>query len=400
MTVFVPGLSGESAAFYQALQADPERAAGVRFTGLHFPGINRNDYLALHSLARQRGYVMMPSLRAGFVDGRAELLQLDYPGIFRDLADCVDVDLAIAQVSPPDEQGRCSLGAAHDFHAAIWHKARRRVAHINPRMPRTRGSFAIRYDELDAVFEADSALLHYDGGAANDATIAHAALVASLVRDGDTLEFGVGKLPGAILNALSSHKNLRVWSGMVTAPVAKLVDAGVIAAQGAIDAGVALGDSAFYERIAKDSAFFFRPVSETHDVRRLAAIDNFCAINSAVEVDLFGQVNADSLGGKLLAGVGGLPAFAAGALLSPAGRSIIALPAATDDGRHSRIVAAFNRGLVALPRHAADFIVTEHGIAALRGLGIHQRAEALIAIAAPAFRAQLAAEWAEIARRL
>jgi acyl-CoA hydrolase len=187
---------------------------------------------------------------------------------------------------------------------------------------------------------------------------------------------------------------------MVTAPVAKLVDAGVIAAQGAIDAGVALGDSAFYERIAKDSAFFFRPVSETHDVRRLAAIDNFCAINSAVEVDLFGQVNADSLGGKLLAGVGGLPAFAAGALLSPAGRSIIALPAATDDGRHSRIVAAFNRGLVALPRHAADFIVTEHGIAALRGLGIHQRAEALIAIAAPAFRAQLAAEWAEIARRL
>lgn len=400
MTVFVPGLSGESAAFYEALRADPERAAGVLFTGLHFPGINRNDYLGLHALARQRGYVMMPGLRTGLSDGRAELLPLDYPGIFRDLTDRVDIDLAIAQVSPPDKQGLCSLGAAHDFHAAIWHKARRRVAHVNPRMPRTRGSFAIRYDELDTVFEADSALLHYDGGAPNLATTTHAALVASLVRDGDTLEFGVGKLPGAILKALSDHKKLRVWSGMVTAPVADLVDSGVIAAQGAIDAGVALGDSTFYERIGKDSAFFFRPVSETHDVRRLAGINNFCAINSAVEVDLFGQVNADSLGGKLLAGVGGLPAFAAGALLSPGGRSIIALPAATDDGRHSRIVAEFNRGLVALPRHAADFVVTEHGIAALRGLSIHQRAEALIAIAAPAFRTRLATEWAEIAQRL
>ncbi len=400
MTVFVPGVSGESLAFHAALQARADALAGVRFVGLHFPGINRSDYLGLHPQVRQRGYVMTPSLRSGLVDGRAELAPLDYPGIYRDLVDRVDVDVAIAQVSPPDGDGLCSLGVSCDFHPAVWAKARRRVLHINPRMPRTRGSFAIRHGSAEACFEADSALVQYDAGASSPSIATHAALVASLVRDGDTLEFGVGKLPSAILAALTNHRDLRIWSGMVTAQAASLVDAGVIAAEGAINAGVALGNDAFYARLDRDPAFFFRPVSETHDVRRIAAIDQFCAINSAVEVDLFGQVNADSLNGKLLAGVGGLPAFVAGSQLSNGGRSIIALPSATDDGKYTRIVARFDRGMVALPRHAADYVVTEQGIASLRGLSIEDRAQALIAIAAPAFREQLAAQWLELSRRL
>lgn len=401
MTVFVPGLAGESLAFHEALKAAPDRAAGVSFTGVHFPGINRSDYLGLHPEARQRAYVMTPGLRPGLVDGRATVAMLDYPGIYRDLAARAgDIDLAIAQVSPPDAEGRCSFGPSSDFHPAVWARAKRRILHVNPNLPRTRGAFSARLAGADGHFEAASPLVAYDAGPGNPAIEQHAALVASLVRDGDTLEFGVGKLPGAILAALAHHRGLRIWSGLVTDAVSKLVDAGAIAARGAIDAGVALGDAAFYARLERDDSYYFRPVSQTHDIRRIAAIDNFCAINSAVEVDLFGQVNADTLNGRLMAGVGGLPAFVAGAQLSNGGRSIIALPAATDDGRFTRIVSRFNNGLVALPRHSADFVVTEHGIAELRGRDLRGRAEALIAIAAPAFQAQLAAEWDTILRKL
>ncbi len=401
MTVYVPGVSGESLALLEALKAAPEHCAGVRFVGMHFPGINRSDYLGLHKEARQRAYVMMPGLRAGFADGRAELLPLDHPGIFRDLAQNVEIDLAIAQLTPPDAQGHCSLGLSYDFLPAVWAKARRRVAHFNPRLPRSSGSFRVHISELDAAFDADHALVEYDSGAPTAAMQQHAGLVASLVRDGDTLEFGIGKLQSGILAALGNHRALRVWSGMVSAPLLPLLDAGVIKGRGHVTGGVALGDANLYERVGRDESFYFRPVSETHDVLKLGRVQNFCAINSAVEVDLFGQANADVLSGKLVAGVGGLPSFVAGALLSEGGRSIIALPAATDDGRHSRITASFGeKGLTALPRHVADYVVTEHGIAALRGLSVHARAAALIAIAAPAFRDPLSQSWATIAQRL
>ncbi|WP_420467667.1 acetyl-CoA hydrolase/transferase family protein [Panacagrimonas sp.] len=400
MSVFVPGMSGESLAFAEALRARPEAAAGVRFVGVHFPGINTTDYLGLHPEARQRAYFMTPRLRPGLADGRAEFLPLDYPGIFRDLSEHVTVDLAIAQVSPPDAAGICGLGASCDFHPAIWARARRRIAHINPSLPRTRSAFVVRGSDFDAAFEAPQPLLTYDAGVPDTAMLKHGARVAALVQDGDTLEFGVGKLQAAILASLRSHRRLRVWSGMVSPPVLGLLDSGAIRGRGSVQAGVALGDAAFYERVGRDPAFLLRPVNETHDVRRIARIRSFCAINSAVEVDLFGQVNADSIGSKLVAGVGGLPSFVAGASLSRGGRSIIALPATTEDARRSRIVPKLGAGFTALPRHTADHVVTEHGVASLRGLTLHARARALIDIAAPAFRQTLAQQWDEIARAL
>ena len=398
MTVYVPGLSGESAALYAAFKAQPEAAAGVRFVGAHFPGINRTDYLALHPQARQRAYFMQPGLRAGLHDGRVELLTLDYPGIFRDLGEHIEVDVAFAQITPPDDAGLCSIGAAYDFLPAVWHQARTRIGLINPRLPRTLGSFAVRIADCDVACEADGEVLPFDGGSPNAAMMAHAALVASLVREGDTLEFGVGKLQAGILASLGGHRELKVYSGMVTPPLLPLLDAGVIDGKASVQAGVALGDAAFYERIGADDRFFFRPVSETHDVRRIAAIPQFCAINSGIEVDLFGQVNADSVKGRLMAGVGGLPAFASGARLSPGGRSIIALSAATDDGSLSRIVPTLGlNAAVAVPRHDADYVVTEHGIAELRGASLLERAKRLIAIAAPQHREALEEAWAEIA---
>jgi acyl-CoA hydrolase len=400
MTVYVPGIGGESLAFHAALQADPDAAAGVRFVGVHFPGINRCDYLGLHAQARQRAYFMQPSLRAGLRDERVELLPLDYPGIFQDLNQ-LPIDIAIAQVTPPDASGMCSLGPCADFLPAVWKNARVRVAHINPTLTAARSSFAVDASEIDVAFEAEAPVVQYESGALTTAQQRHASLIANLVRDGDTVECGIGKLPSAILAALRAHRRLRIHSGLVPSQVVDLVDCGAIHGEAAVQAGVALGNLDFYRRVGADETFFFRPVNETHDILRIAAIPQFCAINSAVEVDLFGQVNVDSINGRLVAGVGGLPAFVSGSRLSPLGRSIVALPATSENERHSRIVAAFGtRSVVALPRHEADYIVTEYGAAALHGLSMHERARALIAIAAPQFREELERAWHSIAERL
>ena len=397
-TVYLPGVSGESLAIYKALQGAPESAAGVRFVGMHFPGINRSDYLGLHAQARQRAYFMLPGLRAGLASGRGELMPLDHPRIYRDLAG-LEVDVAVVQVSPPDEKGFCSPGLSYDFHPAVWSRARQRLAHVNPDMPKTRGSFRIHVSELDVIIDEPSPLVQLSepADAADDRLRRQAALVAELVRDGDTIEFGVGKLPAAIAAALVDHRNLRIWSGMIASSVLTLLDSGAVHGEASVEGGVALGEAALYDRVSRDDAFYFRPVNETHDVARLMRIERFCAINSAIEVDLFGQANADMIKGRYVAGVGGLPAFAAGASLSPGGRSIIVLPAATDDGRFSRVVLNVGKqAMAALPRHAADTVVTEYGVAELGGLSLHERARAMIRIAAPQFRDELERTWSEM----
>jgi acyl-CoA hydrolase len=401
MSVFVPGMSGESLPFYEALKREPQRAAGVTFVGVHFPGINRTDYLSLSPNSRQRAYFMSPAVRAGIAAGRADLIPLDYAGIVRDLEENVRVDAVIAQVSPPDSMGLCGLGASQDFLPSVWKKARVRIAHVNPRLPRTRGSFSVRWDDCQLAFEHDSEIPALAAEVPDAATLKHAALAADLVGNGATLQFGIGRLQTAILLSLKGHRRLRVYSGMISTPIVQLLDAGAIEGEGAIECGVALGDTDFYQRLNDDRTFYFRPSRETHDIRRIAAIENFCAINSGLEIDLFGQVNVDSLNGRLVAGVGGLPAFSAGARLSPGGRSIVVLPATGDAGRTSRIVCAVDRrSLVALPRHEADYVVTEYGVAALRGHSVHDRARALIAIAAPEFRESLAQAWREISSHL
>jgi acyl-CoA hydrolase len=399
-TVYVPGMAGESLSFLHALQAHPERAEDVRFVGVHFPSVNRGDYLGLHPRARQRAYFMSPLLREGVAQGRVELLPLDYLGAFRDIQ-ATDIDLAILQVTPPDERGVCSTGICCDFHPAAWASARRRVLHINPALPRTRSSFSVPFTECDDAFVEHSELVTFDSGLVDHAMMQHARLIASQIRDGDVLEFGIGKLQAGVVAALRDHRRLRVWSGMASGAIAELLDSGAISGHGSIEIGVALGDPAFYDRVGRDDAFFFRPVSETHDIRRMMDIENFCAINSAVEVDLFGQINADMIGGRLIAGVGGLPVFASAGILAPGGRSIIAMPATTADGKVSRIVSRLgDDSLCAIPRHGADLVITEFGIASLKGLSVHARAEALISIAAPQYRDGLAHAWAGIAARL
>jgi acyl-CoA hydrolase len=400
MNVFIPGTSGESLGFFAALQRSPEKAAGVRFIGVHFPGINESDFAGLHPQALQRCYFAQPHLREAMRAGRVDLLPLDYPGIWRDL-ESLHIDLAIAHVSPPDAGGRMSLGNCYDFLPAVWPRAVRRVAHVNEALPRTTGSFSVELQSCDVICPEEAPVVtRLSGEPASDLTEI-GRLVAGLVPDGATLQLGIGKMQSAVVRALRFHHRLRVHSGMVTEEIAKLLDSGAIRGSGSVVAGVALGDRAFYKRVGEDPSFTFCTVKETHDVARVAQIPGFVAINAALEVDLLGQVNSDCLDGQLQAGVGGMPPFVAGAARSPGGRSIFCLASTAGRGSSSRIVGRLGPGsAVSVPKHAVDTVVTEYGVAELASLPVHRRGERLIELAAPAFRATLAQEWAALLARL
>jgi acyl-CoA hydrolase len=400
-TVFVPTLANESALLSQELAAHPERAGGVTFTGVQFPGIDRFDYLALHPRARQRGYFMSPSLRAGLADGRAELLPLDYPGIVRQLEQGPAPDLAIAQLTPPDAGGWCHPGLTSDFLPLVWQRAGKRVAHLNPRLPRLSGSWRVHVSELDAMVEAEGELLTVPDAVpgAIEARIGRHA--AGLVRDGDTLQFGIGAVPSTIAEALRGHRRLHIHTGMLSSAVRTLWEAGALERDATILGGAVLGSADFYDYAVRLERLRLADVRHTHGLAYLAGIPRFVAINSALEVDLFGQVNAERGGGSIRAGAGGLPAFAVAAQASVGGRLLICVPATAGGGKVSRIVPALGeQSLCTVPRHLADAVVTEHGVAELRGLGLDARAQALIAIAHPDHRDALAARWDEMQRGL
>lgn len=395
--VFAPGIAGESALLATELRADPDRAAGVQFVSVQFPGLDTFDYLDLHPEARLSAFFMLPSVRRELGSGRVELMGGEYAGITQILRDGPPVDLAIAQLSPPDENGLCSPGISSDFLPLVWARARRRVAHINPNMPRTRGSFSVRFDELDGFVEAESPLHEYREPELGPLDLRIGELAASLFRDGDTLQTGVGTVPLALGQTLRHHRRLKVHSGMLTHVVRDLAQAGALDADARIMTGVSLGDMEQHRFVAADPRVWFTDVGQTHDVIALARVPRFMAVNSAIEVDLFGQVNSERRDGSLQAGAGGLPIFAQGALLSPGGRSLICLRATAAGGKVSRIVPALDaRALCTLPRHLADVVVTEFGIAELRGRSLEERAMALIAIAAPDHRTTLADAWQRI----
>lgn len=399
--VFVPGFSGESALLLEELAADPERARDVHFTGVQYPGIGRGDYLSFHPTARQTGFFMLPAIREGLGRGQAELLPMDYAGIVRHLREAEPFDVVFAQLSPADAEGWCSPGICADFPPLVWSRARRRIGHINPRMPRTRSSFRVHLSELDASVEADLPLVSYREPSLSPADGRIGELVASLVRDGDTLQFGVGSIPTAVVRALTSHRRLRIFTGMVSNVFRELCEAGALDPDATILTGIAIGSDDFYRFISEQEGVLFADAGTTHDLASVARIERFIAINSAVEVDLFGQANSERVDGRILSGPGGLPVYARGALQAPGGRSLICLKSSAQGGAVSRIVPSLDaRGLCTLPGHLADAVITEHGIAELRGRSLQDRARAMIAVAAPQHREGLERAWRDMLLRV
>ena len=401
MKVFVPSLSNESALLNHELDLNPERASGVDFHTVQFPGIDRMDYIALHPQVKQSGYFMTPGLRRGLQQQRAELFSLDYAGIAQHLLHGPAMDLAIAQISVPDADGWCSPGLACDFMPLVWPRARRRIAHINPLMPRLPSSFRIHVSELDDRVVSEQTLLDFKDPTQGDVENRIGALVAPLIHDGDTLQFGIGSVPMGLAQALCNHRRLKFHGGLVSSALKTLWEAGALDRQARIVTGVVLGDENFREFVKELPNLWLTDVRQTHHVETISNIEGFVAINSAIEVDLLGQVNAERSAGSLQAGAGGLPAFARGALAANHGRLLICLPATARKGTVTRITPALgNDAVCTLPRYMADTVVTEYGVAQIRHLGPDARAQALISIAAPEHRTSLEQAWTEIRHKL
>jgi acyl-CoA hydrolase len=403
LRVYAPGCGGHSALFERWLRETPDRADGVEFCGVHIPGVNRFDFGALHPNARMRNIFLAPEWRATWASGRFALQPLAYSQFVRQLA-ATAFDLALVQVAPADAAGEYSLGIAADFTPAALQGARRVFAHVNPRMPRTQGP-TIPAARIDAIVEADTPLLELPD-AEPDATLARlASQVAGLVADGDTLQFGLGRMQAAVLRALVGRRGLRVHSGMVSDSLLRLEAAGALATRDAADppvtCGVALGTPALYAALADPALARFAPVSYTHDHGVLRAIDRFKSINGAIAVDLLGQVAAETVDGAQVSGIGGLTDFARGARSAAGGRSIIALLSSARGGSLSRIVPRLGEDdITGVARLDVDTVVSEHGVAEIGALDVDARAAALVAIADPAHREALREAWARQRARL
>jgi acyl-CoA hydrolase len=390
--ILVQGASAESRLLADAVMATGASLGALTFTGIFVPGLNRHTYTA-NANCRVETFFMTPELKA--VGEQVTFLPLSYRDILQRLRS-IRIDAAIFMVSPPDETGICSFGPVVDFLADMWQDIPVRIAHINPLIPRTHGYPGIPFDELTAYVEAPQDMLAIAGGGDDPVSAAIAKHIAPLIQDGATLQTGLGKMPDAILRALTTRRGLRIFSGLIGDAVVDLEECGALAQNWPVTTGVAIGSARLYDAITRPT-YSFRPVSHTHNVEVMAKLTDFVAINSAIEVDLLGQAFAEFGPSGLMSGPGGASDFAAGARQA-GGLRIIVLPASAAKGTLSRIILpGAGAGPVSLSRMDIDLVATEHGVAELRGRGVEERAQSLIAIAAPGHRDALRAGWQDYA---
>lgn len=314
---------------------------------------------------------------------------VEFPALLR--AGPMKADVVLLQVSPSDAQGRHSYGLAMEYLPAAVAAARVVIAEINPRVPFVHGAAYVRAADVDHFVWADyPPSQKTTASRTRETTIAQR--VADLVEDGMTLQVGLGSLPDAVLAGLRGRRDLGLHSGAATAQVAALAACGALTnARKSIDRGVSvagllLGGDALLRHVADNPRFELRPTEYTHAPSVLAGIERFAAINSAIEVDLTGQVNAEVAAGRYVGAVGGAGGFLRAALHSRGGLSVVALPSTAGD--RSRIVAQLS-GPVSTARSDIGFVVTEHGVADLRGLPLRARIRRLIDVAAPEHRESL-----------
>lgn len=394
--LFIPGGPGEPLGLLQAFRESPDLAAGITFVGAHVPGINRTDWAALHETARAEGTFLSADWRPSFETGRFALRPMTWFQAYGWL-ETTPLDAAVFVVSPPDAEGTVSLGVASDLAPAVIHREGVfRVAIVNPHMPRVQGP-VFDVADFDLVVEDETPLLTYEAGALDPAFDRIKAHLQGLLTPGASVQFGLGKAGVAAVAALEGMKGLKIHSGMVAGPLQAALDSGALTE---VVTGLAAGDAALYALCASDGRIRFEPSGFTHDIRALSAIPKLTAVNSALEVDLFGQANAEFQGGRQISGTGGLTDFLRGARLSDGGLPILALPASARGGGITRIVPRLPQTAVSVTRADVGLVITEHGVADLRGLTLDGRAEALIAVADPGHRDALANSWAEIRRGL
>lgn len=322
------------------------------------------------------------------------------PDLFR--KNVLPLDAALIQVSPPDKNGYCSLGVSVEATRAAIENASVVIAQVNRHMPRTFGDSLVHASQIDFLVEEDAAIYTKTVGTPNEVESQIGRHIATLIDDGSTLQMGIGSIPNAALQNLQNHKDLGLHTEMFSDGVIDLIESGVInckhkaVGRGRALATFLIGSQRLYDFVHDNPFLEMRESSFVNDTAVIRRNPKMVAINSAIEVDLTGQVCADSIGARMYSGVGGQMDFMRGAALSPGGKAIIALPSTTKDGR-SRIVPFLKQGAgVVTTRSHAQYIITEYGIADLYGKTLQQRASALLNIAHPEHRAQLERDYHEM----
>jgi acyl-CoA hydrolase len=387
-----------------ALVARAPELRDVSVVHLHCegPGPHLAPEMAGHF--RHRALFIGPNARAAVQEGRADFVPVflsDVPRLFT--SGMLPLDFVFANATPPDAHGFCSLGTSVEaMHAAI-RAAKTVVVQFNSGMPRTLGDSFIHTSEIDLAIECHTPPYEHRLGGIGPIEREIGEYVADLIPDGATIQMGIGAIPAAVGAALHGKKDLGVHTEMMTDTVVDLVEAGVVTGarkernRGKIVATFMMGTQRLYDFVHDNPMVEMRPTDFTNDTHVIRSFSRMAAINSAIEIDLTGQIVADSIGHRMYSGVGGQMDFVRGASLAAEGRAIIALPATAADGTRSRIVPSLQEGAgVVTTRAHARTVVTEHGVAELWGRSLRERASALIAIAAPEFRDQLRAEAARL----
>ncbi|MDR2156198.1 MAG: 4-hydroxybutyrate CoA-transferase [Clostridiales Family XIII bacterium] len=336
-------------------------------------------------------------------EGRADLTPVNMSDVDRFFGRKLPVDVLFVQCTPPDSHGNVSLGISCDYTRGCVELAGLTIAQVNENMPWIYGDTVIPAEKIDYFVEAAEALPEIpQPSAISEVDRAIAGNVASLINDGDTIQAGVGSVPDTILSLLENHKNIGIHTELASTGVMQLIEKGVVTnARKTLDAGKVVctilgGTNEFYEYIDDNPIFEMRRCSYTNSPLVIARQKNICAINSALEVDLYGQVCADMMGYRHFSGVGGQLDFLRGAAMAEGGKSFICLPSTAKKGAVSRIVPLLTEGAaVTDTRFDVMYVVTEHGIADLWGKTVAQRAKELIGIADPKFREDLERAFAE-----
>ncbi len=394
--VFLHGAAATPTPLVDALAARTD-LAGVRVYHLHTIGTAPLFAPAVSPWLRSVSFFVGPDARVAVAEGRADFIPVflsDIPALFTGGA--VPLDVALVQLSPPDRHGLCSLGTSCDAARAAVDCARVVIAEINQQMPRTLGNTMVPIDRVAAFVRTDRALPRHEPEAPTPVIDRIGALVAELVEDGATLQTGIGAIPDAVLARLGDHAELGVHTEMFSDGMVPLVEGGVITNRAkAVHPGrsvtsFVMGTRRLYDFIDDNPAVEFHGCDRTNDTALIRKNPKVTAINSALAIDLSGQVCADSLGHTIYSGIGGQMDFLRGAALSPGGKPIIAMPSTAAGGKVSRITAELTVGSgVVTTRGHVHWVVTEHGARNLHGLSLRQRGEALIDLAHPDHRGEL-----------
>jgi 4-hydroxybutyrate CoA-transferase len=354
------------------------------------PGME--EYLRVNTL------FISDNVRLAVNEGRADFTPMFLSEIPKAFKTVLPVDVALIQVSPPDDHGYCSFGVEVGVTKAAAQAARIVIAEVNQQMPRTLGDSFIHVSKITHAIPVDYKLPEMQMGSTSEIAVQIAKHIAALIPDGATLQTGIGAIPDAVLHQLSGHKDLGIHTELFADGVIDLVERGVINGErksihrGKIIAGFILGTQRLYGFVDDNPIIELHPTEYVNDPFVIAQNDRMVAINSAIEVDLTGQVCADSIGPRLYSGVGGQVDFIYGASRSTGGLPIIALPSSAliKGQQASKIVPLLKHGAgVVTTRNHVRFIVTEYGVADLYGKNIRQRARALINVAHPEFREEL-----------